>query len=138
MTIAKVPLQTVVTIALDASKAVTHAWQTTVFSIQEDGVEISRQQGEQVNLEPADIAAAVPQAEVLAQLNALKVLSEADATAAAKTLGDAQAGAAEMLAAARAEAETVRADLQGKLDVAAAKLTALSSHVGEAAKVLGA
>ena len=126
MTIVKTPLQRVVTIAI-GPEGVTHAWQQTSFVVTEDGVEISRGTSAQENLEPADIGAAVPQAGVLAQLNALQAAADAAAVS-----------AGEKLAAVEVAAEATRADLQGKLDAANGKLSALTSHVGEAAKVLSA
>jgi hypothetical protein len=89
-TITKTPVQRTVTISLDAGNQVTHAWQQAVFSIQEDGVEISRQHGGPENLEPADIGAAVPQADLLRQLadqkaESAKAIVERDAQIAALT-----------------------------------------------------
>ncbi|MCU1340527.1 MAG: hypothetical protein JWO19_6108 [Bryobacterales bacterium] len=82
--ITKLPVQRIVTISLDANNQVTHAWQQTTFSIQEDGAEISRQQGGQDNVEPADIGAAVPQADLLEQLADQKAANEAAAMATAE------------------------------------------------------
>lgn len=69
MAIEKVALQTIVHIALDAAGAVSHAWKVVHFVVREDGKEISRGQSGQENIEPADIAAALPaHADVVAQL----------------------------------------------------------------------
>ena len=71
MTIEKKPLQRLVTISVDAAGKVSHAWQVTTYSIVEDGTEISRQHGGQENIEPAALAAAIPdQAELLQQIEA--------------------------------------------------------------------
>src|SRR6185369_6909825 len=93
MTIVKIPLQRTVTIAIDKDGNVTHAWQQTAFDVEEDGVKISAGVTDKENLEPADIAAAVPQAAILAQLAELQAKATSDASAAADALAAEKAAA---------------------------------------------
>jgi hypothetical protein len=68
MTIVKTPIQRTVTISIAADGIVTHAWQEITFAIAEDGVEISRSISGRVNIDPADLGEAVPQADLLKQI----------------------------------------------------------------------
>ena len=70
--ITKVPVQRMVTVALNADNEVTHAWQQTTFSIQENGSEISQHVSSQENLEPMDLGTAIPHAAILKQISAIK------------------------------------------------------------------
>lgn len=80
MAIEKIPLQRLITISIGSDGKVTHAWQQTAFSIREDGAEISRQQGDQVN-KARDSQIAALQAQVQELTAARDALAERIATA---------------------------------------------------------
>jgi len=65
MAIDKIALNRIVSISMDGNDNVTHAWQVTTFSIQEDGKELSRSQSDAENIDPAKIGKAIPQAKAL-------------------------------------------------------------------------
>jgi hypothetical protein len=72
MSIIKTPEQRVVSISMDSAGNITHAWQTTQFVLTEDGIEISRAQSGQENIEPKDIGKVFPQAKLLRQITDLQ------------------------------------------------------------------
>lgn len=139
-------LSRTVTICLGPDNAVTHAFQTDLVQVMKDGAPFgSPQQGNHENLEPADIAAAVPQAAVLKQLNDVKAELEqtkaaaiTDAEAAAKTAASELSGVQAKLegtkaaatAAADVAAHTI-ADLQSQLDQVNGRLARVLMHVGQ-------
>lgn len=97
-------LNRTVTISLDADSQVTHAWQTRLIQVFKDGVAYGPPHlSAQENLEPADIANAIPQAQLLAELNAERVASAAAASKAADDLAAAVEASASAIAALNAQ-----------------------------------
>lgn len=136
MTITKTPIQRIVTISIDGAGKVSHAWQVTTFSIAEDGVEITRQQGNQDNIEPAEVGEAVPQAAVLRQLQDLQAKSEADSKAAEDAAAAALSEQKTAADAAASEAAKTIAALSEQIAAAEARLSAVLGHLDAAAAAI--
>lgn len=123
-------------INLDSTGAVTHAWQDTLFSVTEDGVEITRQNAAGENIDPDRLSAALPAtAALLRQINDGKVAAAAVADQAAQDAGEklAQLKAlsdelAASQAAAKAAAEQAARDAGERL----AQLNALTDELAAA------